>query len=89
MPKHTTKPILPSDGLLARTPYQFSRYIVTGFTGASRNCAFVQNKCTTNRGIAQWEAIHNGCRSRADAVICAVPPFIRTPKDGGFLEVSL
>jgi len=32
---------------------------------------------------------HNGYQSRSDAVRVAVPPFLRTPEGGGFLEVSL
>jgi hypothetical protein len=33
----------------------------------------------------QQEAVNNGSQSRADAVMFAVLPFLRTPKGGGFL----
>jgi len=35
---HTTESILPSGGLPARTPYQFSRCIKTGSTGEPELC---------------------------------------------------
>src|SRR5258706_9670538 len=80
MPKHTTESILPGGGLPTRTPYQFSRYCVTGSTGRAGVVPSYKNKCTTDQRFPQEGAVNNGYQARVDAVISAVLPFLRAPK---------
>ena len=92
--------LLPGSGLPARTgKTQLEMYIVTGSTGPSRNCAFVQSHYTALEGGMQWlwkgrsierpyvikSGSWNGYRERPDAVRIAVLPFLRSRKRGGFL----
>jgi hypothetical protein len=83
---HTTLNLLPAERFPGRTSKaQFVTCIVTGFTGPSQNCAFAQNKCTTNRRLLHDNAVRNGYQTRADAVRIAVLAFLRTAEAGGFL----
>jgi hypothetical protein len=88
MPKHTTESILPGGGLPTRTPYQFSRYIETGSTGEPELCLRTEQVYHKSAFFARERGI-NGYQPKADAVISAVPPFLRAPKGGGFLGVFL
>jgi hypothetical protein len=85
MPKHTTESILPSGGLPARTSNQFSRYIETVSTGEPASCLCTEQVYQNSAFSARGRRI-NGYQLKADAVISAVPPFLRSPKGGGFLE---
>jgi hypothetical protein len=90
-PWQTPMSFLLGSGLSAETPKtQLEMYIVAGSTGEKPELCL-----RTEQVYHEWgnSAIaspkHNGYQARTDAVICAVPPFLRTAEAGGFLEVSL
>ena len=97
MPKHTTLNLLPGGRFPARTRKAQLLRCRNRRPLASQFRAFAPD---TDGSVAE-QVYHksvnsalgsrkrNGCQSGADAVHVAVPPFLRTPEGGGFLEVSL
>ena len=87
---HTTLNLLPAERFPGRTPKaQFFTCRNRVHRPAPELCLRTEQVYHKSRNSAMGSCKHNGYQSSADAVICAVPPFLRARKRGGFLEVSL